>query len=447
MGLNQLASLVYVALGLLFITWFFANLMLRFRAGLTIGLSVTAFALGAFPLGISALAVSAVIAYLCMLYLLARSDSRPAVAAIESPNVLLIIGVALLLLAYLPLGGDTPYGRSKTALFALVVVMPVLGFATLAPLKPPDIRIMSRALVMAGLLTALFVIAHGGLDPVVNSFVELKELGSPITLSRVIGLGVVALLIPVMGEGPWRLSAFQRIVSFGLGLGLLAVIPLLGNRGAFFACISSLLLTLALMTLHRRGRGGLRLVLTIGAVGLFLLGILKMPTDSFAFGRVDYFLEKTVASYDSGRLSRFESAFQMFLDTNGLGVGTGGFATRYATSQGSRVELQLEGGRDYPHNVILEVGSELGALGLVVLGVWLLLCVKGLKRLAQSGSTSTGLLVAFWIYAILNAMVSGDVASNSAIWIFGAIPWFVELGSEGTKDLPRIRSITLAEIT
>ena len=447
MGLDQLAPPIYVALGLLFIAWFLANLMLRFRAGLIIGLSITAFALGAFPLGISALALSAGIVYLCTLYLLARSDSRRAIAAIESPYVLLVIGVGLLLLAYLPLGGGTAYGRSKTALFALVVVMPMLAFATLAPLKPSDIRIMSRALVMGSLLTALFVIAHGGLDPVVNSSLELRELGSPITLSRVIGLGVVALLIPAMGEGPWRLSPFQRIVSFGLGLGLLAVIPLLGNRGAFFACISSLLLTLALMTLHRHGRGGPRLVLTIGAVSLFLLGILKMPTDSFAVGRVDYFLEKTAASYDSGRLSRFDSAIQMFLDTKGLGVGTGGFATRYATTQGSRVELQLEGGRDYPHNVILEVGSELGALGLIVLGVWLSLCVKGLKRLAQSGSTSTGLLVAFWIYAILNAMVSGDVASNSAIWLFGAIPWFVGTGSEGTNDLPRIRSITPAEIT
>ena len=36
--------------------------------------------------------------------------------------------------------------------------------------------------------------------------------------------------------------------------------------------------------------------------------------------------------------------------------------------------------RDYPHNLVLEVGSELGIIGLLLLALWLWLSLKGLRH-------------------------------------------------------------------
>ena len=75
------------------------------------------------------------ICYLCLLYLFVRPSSAPAVTALTTPYVLVIIAIGLLMVAYLPLAGATDYGQSKIGLFALVVIMPMLAFAFLAPLE------------------------------------------------------------------------------------------------------------------------------------------------------------------------------------------------------------------------------------------------------------------------------------------------------------------------
>ena len=368
------------------------------------------------------------ICYLCLLYLFVRSSSEPAIAALTSPYVLVVVAIGLLLVAYLPLAGATDYGRSKVGLFGLLVIMPMLAFAFLAPLSDRDLRVLGRTLVVLGGAATLFVLANGGLEPVESAADVYATLGSPITLSRVIGLGVVVLLAPTDRAGGPPRRPLTAAMAWVLALGMLTMIPVLGNRGALLACIGALTITLAVRSVHEGGRGILWLLVVVGLVGASIFVALRLTAESITIGRFDYFLEKTQdlgANDESGRLPRFEASLEMFLDSSGVGVGTGGFADQFAETSGSRVELEQEEGRDYPHNLVLEVGSEQGIIGLLLLAVWLWACLKGLRHVV--GSSGGYGLIALWVYSFLNAMVSGDIASNSAVWLFGAIAWFADL--------------------
>jgi O-antigen ligase len=426
-ALEHLASLGFAVVGALFLAWMIANLLLRPRTGLLIGLTTT-FAAGVFPLGISALLLIGVICYLCLLYIVVRSSSEPAVAALTSEYVLVVVAIGLLLVAYLPLAGATDYGRSKVVLFGLVVIMPMLAFAFLAPLSDRDLQVLGRTLVVLSGAATLFVLAKEGLEPVESAADVYATLGSPITLSRVIGLGVVVLLAPTDRAGGPARRPLAAAMTWVLALGMLTMIPVLGNRGALLACIGALIITLAVRSVHEGGRGIPWLLVVIGLVGVSIFIAFRPAAESITIGRFDYFLEKTQdlgANDQSGRLPRFEASLEMFLDSSGLGVGTGGFADRFAETRGSLVELEQEEGRDYPHNLVLEVGSELGIIGLLLLALWLWLSLKGLTHVV--GSSGGYALIALWVYSFLNAMVSGDIASNSAVWLFGAIAWFADL--------------------
>src|SRR5207253_1155984 len=100
-------------------------------------------------------------------------------------------------------------------------------------------------------------------------------------------------------------------------------------------------------------------------------------------------------------------AWGQFRDHPLLGIGTGGFGT---------VDPQL-----YPHNIVLEAAAELGFPGLVlVLGI-LAYGVRAVLR-ALRGSEGeekrrAALIAALFLAALLNALVSGDLPNNSAVWL------------------------------
>ena len=113
----------------------------------------------------------------------------------------------------------------------------------------------------------------------------------------------------------------------------------------------------------------------------------------------------------NGRSSLWAQAYSTFGQHPFLGVGTGGFAA-----------LNPE---QYPHNILLEVAVELGAVGLVAL----LAMIGGmLARLGSLWRSTVGperlqvaLIIALFTLALVNAFVSGAIQDNRDIWIWGGI--------------------------
>ena len=59
---------------------------------------------------------------------------------------------------------------------------------------------------------------------------------------------------------------------------------------------------------------------------------------------------------DQGRINLYIEAVDNFIDTEGSGVGTGGFSYYFGVTKYT-----------YPHNLFLEVASEQGIIGLLIL--------------------------------------------------------------------------------
>jgi O-antigen ligase len=110
----------------------------------------------------------------------------------------------------------------------------------------------------------------------------------------------------------------------------------------------------------------------------------------------------------NGRAQLWGAAQTAFTDHPLVGIGTGGFAA-------------LEPVEIYPHNLFLEVGAEVGTLGLVALVAFLLstlFAIVRAHRLAPPGDRGdVALAAALFFAAFVNAQVSGDITTNDGVWL------------------------------
>ena len=101
------------------------------------------------------------------------------------------------------------------------------------------------------------------------------------------------------------------------------------------------------------------------------------------------------------------------------GIGWGQFSTLLGPD-----ELLNSGVRQYPHNVILEIWVEAGSLAALTTVIFILASLWQLLHHARSGYGAALLAVA--LFAVGNAMSSGDVNDNRLMWVSLAIAWVVD---------------------
>lgn len=117
------------------------------------------------------------------------------------------------------------------------------------------------------------------------------------------------------------------------------------------------------------------------------------------------------------RLDSFKSAANVFMENVLIGIGTGGWPYVHHGFDF----------RDYPHNIFLEIGSELGLSGLIIFCAFLLFIYRdAIVSLAGKNKNSALYLFAVWgigitLIGFLNAQVSGDIFGNEYLWVGAAI--------------------------
>jgi O-antigen ligase len=108
--------------------------------------------------------------------------------------------------------------------------------------------------------------------------------------------------------------------------------------------------------------------------------------------------------------------FQLLGQDPILGTGLGSFAGAVPNS------LSKGNFYQYPHNVPLEVASETGLIGFILIfaplvGGWLLLLWSGVKW-GSPGIAGVMMIVAVF-FTVSN--LSGDIPSDRGLWIFGIV--------------------------
>ncbi len=116
------------------------------------------------------------------------------------------------------------------------------------------------------------------------------------------------------------------------------------------------------------------------------------------------------AGTDVGRLMLYDVSLREFLHRPWCGVGFGAFS-------------DASGLWDYrhPHNMFLEIASELGVLGLVPFLLYMFLWRRHYRATeVKNDPLRLSLVLLYWYY-LLNAMISGDITDNRVFLLIVAI--------------------------
>lgn len=255
--------------------------------------------------------------------------------------------------------------------------------------------------LLAALLVFALLVALAGLLNLHFQFYRITQrmsfLGlNPIWVARISALGLFALL-GLLKLG--RIRPLTAIIPVGM---LAAVFILAGSRGPMIGII----LVLALWGLLQVRRSFIyRFRIIFASVAAAGIALLLMP-DTIR----DRFLRPFGGDMsDFARLGIVGVARDAFAQVPLEGLGTGGFSHLF----------RMGDIRAYPHNVFAEVVVENGLPGILALLFFLGAAVVIGMRGRADLRTFMALLI--FLFALMNAQLSGDVIGNEWIWLFAGI--------------------------
>jgi O-Antigen ligase len=338
----------------------------------------------------------------CLIRLL-EGRARPVPAPYLT--LLLLIGVMLAVaLLWTPM---LQYGTEKTLKF--------VSFTALAALSPffiiedrRDVRTLLWGTVALALFGAAVALAYPGGSE--SGRIEFGGNENTIFTSRLLCAGALVLLVaPGLGV-PRRL----RIAGPVLGIGLVVVAAGVGSRGPIVALALALACVIAASVV--RSPRQLLSVLVIVAVGIAIFPLIKLPETSKE--RLQNTVDNPVMTLEQDGRSRFYSkAIELTGEHPLFGFGTGGFFLF------SYVLMDQE--EQYPHNIFLELSSELGLGPPIALAVVILYVLLMLGRRAWRAETDVDRRMIFvvgglFLNNLFAVQFSGDINDNRVFWaMFG----------------------------
>lgn len=332
-----------------------------------------------------------------------RNDQELPLRILLTPVVVSTLLLTMWLLVRLGPSPDPTYGSSKLQLFVSVnVTLLIAGILIGSRRDRFDLYVLVR-LVMA-ILSSLALIRGllSGQTGSVGGRFSVTANDSPIGLGRDSARGLLfAVFILLVSRVPW-----MRVLAFA-SMPLVAVALLAaGSRGPLVGLVVALAVLLLLSVQEPSARR--RVLLVISGLALAVIFVPQLVPGQNIGRALSIFSGTSEGVSTNGRSELWSHAWELFNAHPLVGVGTGGFGFF------EPVEL-------YPHNILLEVGAELGIVGVVlVLGTVIASSVQ--LRRAWAGSSGddraqAGLVIALLAADLTNASLSSDVTTNGALWL------------------------------
>jgi O-antigen ligase len=340
-----------------------------------------------------------------LLILMRRQDTVAPWALFTVPVAMAVLLLGMMLLRLGP-SLDPSYGSTKLQLYVADNLIFMVG-AIFVGAETASRRLFLKitlTVMAAGALYLLFKLLTGAAEQFSGRFsISVQE--GPIYLGRDSATGVlIATWLILASRGRTRLLA-----ALALPLMIISLIAA-GSRGPVVAFAVGFGVMLAFAARTRRARR------RIGAVvGLLLLAAVLVPLllPGSAIGRsLSTIIGSASGLSSNGRSAIWAQAWTEFSRHLAFGIGTGGY-----------------GGIDpinaYPHNILLEVGVELGVIGLVALVVMIGSMLRRLVAVWRwtpgDISLEASLYIGLFVMALVNAFFSGAIQDNRDIWIWGGI--------------------------
>lgn len=303
-------------------------------------------------------------------------------------------------------------GQEKVFLFSTITAWTFFGTFLLIEDKD-SLKKLFQGMVFYAFLVSLFTVLSmlGGVEGRVGLGGGSDNV---ISVARISGLGIISVVGLFFLQ--WT-KGYKKLI--GVVLLFLLIFSLFGtaSRGPLIALAISLVIFIPLA--FRFSLKELSITYNKGIVSLFLLfgAIVTFLTSFIKRGYFDTMLDRVNAlrleSAVWGRTTRFEAAAGMFSESPILGKGIGSFSYFYRSSEII----------DYPHNIFLELSSELGLFGLFLFLVLLTYSFLCFFRYFKTNRLNEYQIVIFIsvIYLLINANVSGDINGNRLLFAFLAL--------------------------
>jgi len=323
------------------------------------------------------------------------------------PVAILYLFLSVVMIAGLLYSPSKVYALDKTARFIVITGWAFFGVMLIIR----DLQSLQR------FTWALVVIATSmSFDAVVN-WAGMQHRGfvtafgsNYIALARMGGLGLIALigfLIPMEDKKSVRLFLWGTFLLLAFSL----FIP--GARGPVIAFLVAFLLYLIgsiRIPKIRIERFGLKVFLVGVLVSALLIPLGATSFHGVLMRRFQILFSERGSSVVQ-RLDYWNSAINLGSSSPIWGIGTGGFGVAY---YGQDI-------RAYPHDLLLEVWSENGLIGLLVLLAMLVITLgRQLARLPGLRAGRQKLIIRYLVvlgcFMLLNALVSGNINDNRILF-------------------------------
>ena len=317
--------------------------------------------------------------------------------------VLFTLLLAVDLLARLPASLSSSYGSTKLQLFVLQNLILLVAGTMIAQRRWHLERLLTVTLFIAGAsgVVLLWRLVQGNAQLIFTGRYSISSSEDPIQFARQSADGLTIAVYMVLASTRRSLRIPALVLVPILSIALLAA----GSRGPVLGALVGLVTLFAVLARDRSARR--RLVLAaIGGVATAILAAQLVPGQSIT--RSLSFLTGSGSGLSSnGRTKAWSLAWNHFLAHPTLGIGTGSY-------------FSISGIDRYPHNLVLEVAVELGLVGLIILGGFLVstgVALSHARALQQRGDLQVAVVIALFTAALVNAMFSGDIQTNSNVWL------------------------------
>ena len=230
---------------------------------------------------------------------------------------------------------------------------------------------------------------------------------NPIWFARGLGISLLAtfFLLQVTKK------KVEKLVYLSFILVMLFLTYIAASRGPFLALLISLLFYFLLAHARRFDflKGLISFLVILFALRLYIV----IAPERILTRMLSLFSRFDLSTFS--RLQAFETAKNLFLDNPIKGAGTAGFGHFSILS--------------YPHNMFLELASEIGILGVLACIILVFYTAYlGIKLLRNKKASFLELNLikayfAIFIFALINSQVSGAIYNNVQLWFASAGIW------------------------
>jgi O-antigen ligase len=285
------------------------------------------------------------------------------------------------------------YGNEKVTTF-LTVTMLAIGAPFFLFERWEDLRRFFTWTVVIAVPVALLALTNPAPDT--GRLAGDNTIGT----SRLLCVAALILLLGALGHARWRLLRMATAVGF------IALAAAVGSRGPILSFALALAVTLAAWLLRTPRK--VAPVLLAAAIGIAVVPFVSLPASSSE--RLSTTARDPVGTFrQNPRYYLAEDAIRLIDHDPIRGGGVGAFSTVNPTVK-------------WPHNLFLELWSELGLAAVLVVTAAIVSALVGLFRTAwrmpahRGGQELAYILLAVFVFNLLAVQVSGNINDNRDFW-------------------------------